>query len=46
VGAVFIDGLVYDLALAAPATPTVLDVLNDWQRAQPRLVALAGDQGR
>lgn len=46
VGAVFIDGLVYDLAQAAPATPTVLDVLNDWQRTQPKLVALAGDQGR
>ena len=46
VGAVFIDGLVYDLAQAVPATPTVLDVLNDWQRTQPQLVALAGDQGR
>ncbi len=46
VGAVFIDGLVYDLAQAAPATPMVLDVLNDWQRTQPQLVALAGDQGR
>ena len=46
VGAVFINSLVYDLAQAAPATPTVLDVLNDWQRTQPQLVALAGDQGR
>lgn len=46
VGAVFINSLVYDLAQAVPATPTVLDVLNDWQRTQPQLVALAGDQGR
>jgi 2-keto-4-pentenoate hydratase/2-oxohepta-3-ene-1,7-dioic acid hydratase in catechol pathway len=46
VGAVFIDGLVYDLAQAASATPAVLDVLNDWQRTQQQLVTLAGDQGR
>ena len=46
VGGVFIDGLVYDLAQAAPATPTVLDVLNDWHRTRQQLVTLAGDQGR
>lgn len=46
VGAVFIDGLVYDLAQAAPATPAVLDVLNDWECTQQQLVTLAGDQGR
>ena len=42
VGAVAIDGVAYDLADARPATPTVLEVLNDWVAAAADLRALAG----
>ena len=45
-GAVHIDGRVIDLRDAVPATPAVLDVLNDWDRASALLAALAGDHKR
>ncbi len=41
VGAVAIAGLAYDLADVRPATPTVLEVLNDWVAAKIDLRALA-----
>ena len=41
IGAVAIDDLAYDLADVRPATPTVLDVLNDWAAASVALRALA-----
>lgn len=46
VGAVCIGDTVYDLAQILPDTPTVLDALNDWDRARTTLAALAGDHGR
>ena len=41
VGTVAIAGVAYDLADVRPATPTVLDVLNDWAAASTDLRALA-----
>ena len=38
---VAVAGVAYDLADVRPATPTVLDVLNDWAAAHPDLRALA-----
>ncbi|AJP48564.1 hypothetical protein PG1C_09130 [Rugosibacter aromaticivorans] len=46
VGAVFMNGQVYDLADALPRAPTVLDVLNDWENTQKELAALAKDATR
>ena len=46
VGALAVGGNAYDLAQARPATPTVLDVLGDWQGASADLRALAASPAR
>ena len=46
VGAVWVNGRVFDLAHVLPATPTVLDALNDWAQAHMALKAFAADTTR
>ena len=46
VGAVFMHNQVFDLADVLPETPTVLDVLNDWENTQKELATLAKDATR
>ena len=46
VGALAIDGKVYDLAQLRPATPTVLAALEDWDAAKADFRGLANDVAR